>query len=60
MITLAFYEQGKAPVRITWDDDFVGEVHRTVKACQVFLFFPFFWLCEFFLASLSHRRIYPF
>ncbi|KAL4256591.1 major facilitator superfamily protein [Pleurotus pulmonarius] len=41
----SFYEQGKAPARITWDDDFVGEVHRTVKACQVFLFFPFFWLC---------------
>ncbi|KAH6913719.1 peptide transporter PTR2B, partial [Coprinopsis sp. MPI-PUGE-AT-0042] len=33
------------PSSITWDDTFVGEVARTVKACQVFLFMPFFWLC---------------
>lgn len=31
---------------MTWDDEFVGEVARTVKACKVFLFFPFYWLCE--------------
>ncbi|KAJ6587316.1 POT family-domain-containing protein [Mycena sp. CBHHK59/15] len=30
---------------ITWDDEFVGEVHRTVEACKVFLFFPIYWLC---------------
>ncbi|KAJ7051289.1 peptide/h+ symporter protein [Mycena amicta] len=36
---------GKAPAYITWDDDFVGEVHRTLSACKVFLFFPIFWLC---------------
>jgi len=30
---------------ITWDDEFVGEVSRTFKACKVFLFFPFYWLC---------------
>ncbi|KAF8627929.1 hypothetical protein AX17_006084 [Amanita inopinata Kibby_2008] len=39
------YEAGKVPARITWDDEFVGEVARTIKACQVFLFFPIFWLC---------------
>ncbi|KAH6905975.1 peptide transporter PTR2B [Coprinopsis sp. MPI-PUGE-AT-0042] len=33
------------PVSITWDEQFVGEVARTVNACGVFLFFPFFWLC---------------
>jgi hypothetical protein len=33
------------PSSITWDDQFVGEVARTVKACQVFLFMPFWWLC---------------
>ncbi|KAH8103419.1 peptide/h+ symporter protein [Cristinia sonorae] len=33
------------PASITWDEEFVGEVSRTVKACQVFCFFPFFWLC---------------
>ncbi|KAJ7053645.1 peptide transporter PTR2B [Mycena amicta] len=37
--------EGKAPAYITWDDDFVGEVHRTLSACKVFLFFPIFWLC---------------
>lgn len=33
------------PAMITWDEQFVGEVARTVKACQIFLFMPFFWLC---------------
>ena len=60
MVTLAFYEQGKAPARITWDDDFVGEVHRTVKACQVFLFFPFFWLCEYFRFFMWWKRLLMF
>lgn len=41
----SYYEDGKVPAKITWDDEFVGEVHRTVSACGVFLFFPFFWLC---------------
>ncbi|KAJ8516687.1 hypothetical protein ONZ45_g6045 [Pleurotus djamor] len=41
----SYYPKGTKPSKITWDDDFVGEVHRTVKACQVFLFYPFFWLC---------------
>ncbi|THH33120.1 hypothetical protein EUX98_g1079 [Antrodiella citrinella] len=36
---------GNIPAKMVWDDEFVGEVARTVKACQVFLFFPFFWLC---------------
>ncbi|KAJ3505854.1 hypothetical protein NLJ89_g7195 [Agrocybe chaxingu] len=39
------YEEGKLPAKITWDDEFVGEVGRTLNACAVFLFFPFFWLC---------------
>ena len=33
------------PAGITWDEEFVGEVDRTVKACKVFLFFPIYWLC---------------
>lgn len=40
------YGPGNVPAKITWDDEFVGEVARTVNACGVFLFFPFFWLCE--------------
>ncbi|KAI5887196.1 PTR2-domain-containing protein [Schizophyllum commune H4-8] len=39
------YEQGKVPSNITWDDQFVDEVDRTVKACQVFCALPFFYLC---------------
>lgn len=41
----SYYPEGQAPAAITWDDDFVDEVDRTMKACQVFLFFPFYWLC---------------
>ncbi|KIJ23944.1 hypothetical protein M422DRAFT_72463 [Sphaerobolus stellatus SS14] len=39
------YEVGRQPSIISWDDEFVGEVGRTLNACSVFLFFPFFWLC---------------
>ena len=39
----SYYSNGTKPSNITWDDAFVGEVSRTFKACQVFLFFPFFW-----------------
>ncbi|KAJ3566004.1 hypothetical protein NP233_g7279 [Leucocoprinus birnbaumii] len=43
--TPSFYDKGKIPSKITWDDEFVGEVARTLNACSVFLFFPFYWLC---------------
>jgi POT family proton-dependent oligopeptide transporter len=39
------YAGGSLPVKITWDEEFVGEVARTCSACKVFLFFPIFWLC---------------
>ncbi|KAJ6458337.1 peptide transporter PTR2B [Mycena vitilis] len=39
------YNSGELPAKITWDEEFVGEVHRTMSACKVFLFFPIFWLC---------------
>ncbi|KAF8502569.1 PTR2-domain-containing protein [Gautieria morchelliformis] len=29
---------------LTWDDAFVEEVKRTAKACQIFLFFPLYWI----------------
>ncbi|KAH6902587.1 peptide transporter PTR2B [Coprinopsis sp. MPI-PUGE-AT-0042] len=35
----------RVPASITWDDTFVAEVSRTISACAVFLFFPFYWLC---------------
>ncbi|KAL1744893.1 POT family-domain-containing protein [Schizophyllum fasciatum] len=41
----SMYEEGKVPKQITWDDQFVAEVDRTVKACQVFCAMPFFYLC---------------
>ncbi|KAJ1721190.1 peptide transporter ptr2 [Coemansia erecta] len=28
-----------------WNDNFVDELHRTLRACKVFLFFPVYWLC---------------
>ncbi|KAK6527440.1 peptide transporter ptr2 [Orbilia ellipsospora] len=30
---------------LPWDDAFVNELKRTLVACQVFLFFPIYWLC---------------
>ncbi|KAH0588239.1 putative peptide transporter ptr2 [Termitomyces sp. J132] len=39
------YAEGSVPTKITWDDEFVDEVDRTISACKVFLFFPIFWLC---------------
>ncbi|KAJ7352072.1 peptide transporter PTR2B [Mycena albidolilacea] len=41
----SYYHGSELPAKITWDDEFVGEVHRTLSACKVFLFFPIFWLC---------------
>ncbi|KAK6996639.1 Peptide/h+ symporter protein [Favolaschia claudopus] len=39
------YKGGELPAKITWDEEFVGEVSRTFSACKVFLFFPIYWLC---------------
>ncbi|KAG6915913.1 hypothetical protein DXG01_009283 [Tephrocybe rancida] len=41
----SYYAEGQVPAKMTWDDEFVGEVGRTLSACKVFLFFPIFWLC---------------
>jgi POT family proton-dependent oligopeptide transporter len=32
------------PSWATWDANFVGEVRRGFKACQVFAYFPLYWL----------------
>ena len=40
------YIQSALPPHITWDDEFVGEVDRALRACQVFLFFPFLEFCK--------------
>ncbi|CAO3614947.1 unnamed protein product [Cunninghamella blakesleeana] len=31
--------------KVTWDDVFVDELKRTLKACIVFCWFPIYWLC---------------
>ncbi|KAJ1737740.1 peptide transporter ptr2 [Coemansia sp. Benny D160-2] len=36
---------GSLPASVTWDDAFVDELRRTLRACKVFLFFPVYWLC---------------
>ena len=41
----SYYPKGEAPAAITWDEEFVSEVVRALKACQVFLALPFFYLC---------------
>ncbi|KAI8319890.1 PTR2-domain-containing protein [Martensiomyces pterosporus] len=35
----------EVPSNVTWDDRFVDELRRTLKACKVFLFYPVYWLC---------------
>ncbi|KAH8553481.1 POT family-domain-containing protein [Umbelopsis sp. PMI_123] len=30
---------------VTWDDVFVDELKRALKACTVFLWYPIYWLC---------------
>jgi len=37
-------ENGK-PGKVAWDDHFVDELKRALKACKVFLFYPIFWVC---------------
>ncbi|KAF8314556.1 PTR2-domain-containing protein [Cantharellus anzutake] len=37
--------EGGRPSWLTYDDIFVDEVRRGLKACQVFLFFPCYWIC---------------
>ncbi|KAI8365558.1 POT family-domain-containing protein [Blakeslea trispora] len=31
--------------KVTWDDVFVDELRRALRACIVFCWFPIFWLC---------------
>jgi len=36
-------DNAKGVPGVGWDDTFVEELKRTLKACQVFLFYPFYW-----------------
>ncbi|CAO1635007.1 unnamed protein product [Parajaminaea phylloscopi] len=38
-------QTGPLPSWMTFDDVWVDELRRAIKACQVFAFFPFYWLC---------------
>ena len=39
------YQSGHgAPEKVTWDDAFVDEVQQALRACKVFLFYPFYWV----------------
>ncbi|KAI8388761.1 POT family-domain-containing protein [Radiomyces spectabilis] len=31
--------------KVTWDDIFVDELKRTLKACTVFCWYPIYWIC---------------
>ncbi|KAJ1661099.1 peptide transporter ptr2 [Dispira simplex] len=31
--------------KVTWDDTFVEDLGRTLRACKVFLIYPIFWVC---------------
>ncbi|GBB84966.1 hypothetical protein RclHR1_11550008 [Rhizophagus clarus] len=34
-----------AKYNVNWDDKFIDQVKKTLKACRVFLFFPIYWVC---------------
>ncbi|KAK4052076.1 hypothetical protein OIV83_002370 [Microbotryomycetes sp. JL201] len=36
---------GEKPSWMTWDSHFVDEIARGVKACQIFVLYPLFWVC---------------
>lgn len=38
-------QTGPLPSWMNFDDQWVDELRRAVKACQVFVFFPIYWLC---------------
>jgi POT family proton-dependent oligopeptide transporter len=38
-------ERPELAEKCTWDDVFVDELKRTMKACIVFCWFPIYWLC---------------
>ncbi|KAF8523257.1 PTR2-domain-containing protein [Hysterangium stoloniferum] len=38
------WNRAKPSYILAQDDDFVEEVKRTAKACQIFLFFPLYWI----------------
>ncbi|CAO1622437.1 unnamed protein product [Jaminaea pallidilutea] len=38
-------QTGAPPAWMTFDDVWVDELRRAIKACQVFVFFPVYWLC---------------
>ncbi|KAJ1982030.1 peptide transporter ptr2 [Dimargaris xerosporica] len=37
-------EEARA-LKVSWDDAFVSDLRRTLKACKVFLFYPVYWVC---------------
>ena len=39
----SYQESLEQPESTPWDDLFVNELRRTLVACKVFLFFPFYW-----------------
>ena len=47
---------GVPPSWLTYNDVFVDEVRRGLKACQVFMFFPLYWIAYNQINnSMSHR-----
>ncbi|KAJ1923499.1 peptide transporter ptr2 [Tieghemiomyces parasiticus] len=40
-----FVPEDLARHKVTWDDQFIDDLKRTLRACKVFLFYPIYWLC---------------
>ncbi|EPX71611.1 PTR family peptide transporter [Schizosaccharomyces octosporus yFS286] len=37
--------KGKVALKNNWDDLFIDEFLRALRACKTFLFYPFYWVC---------------
>ncbi|KAJ1915669.1 peptide transporter ptr2 [Mycoemilia scoparia] len=38
-------ESGEMLEKASWDDTFINQLQRTLKACKVFVCYPVYWLC---------------
>lgn len=39
------WRQANGKSAVNWDDHFVDELKRALRACKVFIFYPVFWVC---------------
>ncbi|KAJ6606181.1 PTR2-domain-containing protein [Mycena vulgaris] len=48
--------KNKSPGWVSWDDDFVDELKRTISACKLFLFLPIFSIADDGISSIQSNQ----